>query len=132
MVQSSLMPHVSSHLCPKHRQHRHIRVPAELEVETPQVYPLSPPLEELLETAMCQVRNGADVCPATLPAYLLDKVLAAPAPVPKAAVAWLHFAFWRIPEVRPDGGLGCIVLLHCTVALYCCIVPLHCTAPVDL
>jgi hypothetical protein len=53
-------------------------------------------VEELLEFA---ILNPTAV-PQNLKEYIVSKVVAAPVPTPKAAVAWLQFVCWQVPQVR--------------------------------
>ena len=70
---------------------------AELAVEAPHVHPLPKHLEDLLEITL----HCPTVCPAQLAPYIIQKVVDAPLPSPKAAVAWAHFVQMQNRQVRP-------------------------------
>lgn len=69
---------------------------AELNVAAPPVHFLPDHLVQLLDIAL----NCPSVCPPRLASYIINKVISMPAPSPKAAMTWLHFANWQMPQVR--------------------------------
>jgi hypothetical protein len=75
---------------------------AELNVAAPSVHFLPDHIAQLLEIAL----NCPSVCPQRLSRYIIDKVTSMPVPSPRAAVTWLHFANWQIPQVRLDSMIG--------------------------
>jgi hypothetical protein len=40
------------------------------------------------------------MAPQQLTTYIIHKIMSAPVPSPKAAVAWLQFVCWQVPQVR--------------------------------
>jgi hypothetical protein len=73
-----------------------LRVLSGLEGPQPKVHPLPLSVEELL---VLSVRNPT-MAPQQLTTYIIHKIMSAPVPSPKAAVAWLQFVCWQVPQVR--------------------------------